>query len=282
MKGRPWTKVLVLMAAASAFLHPAQLRAGLSVHGGLTHEHLAQPGAEYEGVVTLVNTGETRQDVVVYQTDYTFGCDGAYYYDDVGGNPRSNGPWISFGPRLLTLAPGSETNIGYAVSVPADQDLAGTYWSILMVETAQPGGKTAGRTGADPHIFGINQIVRYGVQIVTHIGDTGLRDLEFLDERLVRTDGRCALEVDMGNSGERWLRPLVWAEIYDDNGDFVGRFEGGRHRMYPDTSVRCAVDLTEIPGGEYTAVVIADCDDDYVFGASYHLIFEHENGLTVR
>jgi hypothetical protein len=124
--------------------------------------------------------------------------------------------------------------------------------------------------------LGINQVFRYGIQIVTHIGDTGQRKLQFLDTKLLREGDTRILEVDLENTGERWLRPALWTEIYDTTGTYVGKFEAGTLRIYPGTSVRYKVDLTKVQKGNYKAVVIADCGADDVFGATYSLSVENE------
>jgi hypothetical protein len=274
--------VFVLLAALVCLLYPAALLSGISLRGGLTHERVVWPGETYRGAVTVVNSGDKEQDVLVYQTDYRFTCDGAYHYDQAGTNERSNASWMDFSPRLFTVPAGGQVDIGYILTVPNDRSLTGTYWSMLMVEATGSDSAAAAAAGADNISLGIHQVVRYGLQMVSHVGNTGLRELDFLDGRLERAGARRLLEVDLENTGERWLRPVVWAELYEENGNFIGRFDGGKRRIYPGTSVRYSLDLTEVPGGEYRAVVIADCDDDHVFGATYRLIFEHEDGFTVR
>jgi len=230
----------------------------------------------------VINTGHEEQEIEIYQTDYTFTCDGEYYYDEPGRNPRSNALWVDFSPRTVKVPPGGTVDVGYTVTVPEDESLTGTYWSILMVEVAPGRSSQVTADGSDNVKLGINQVVRYGVQLVSHISDTGERKLDFLHTRILRAGPNRILEVDLENIGERWLRPLVWAELYDENGEFVGRFEAGKLRIYPGTSVRYKVDLTDVPGGQYRAVVVADCGADDVFGATYLVILEHEDHFTVH
>jgi hypothetical protein len=274
--------VLALVAVCSWWLLPCALQAGVSLKGGLTHERIVRPGETYEGVVAVINTGHEEQEIEVYQTDYRFTCDGDYYYDEPGTSSRSNASWVEFSPRALIVPPGGTVDVGYMITVPADSNLAGTYWSILMVEVG--GGRASpASSGQGENIeLGINQIVRYGVQIVNHVGDTGERRLDFLDTRIIKAGRERVLEVDLENIGERWLRPLVWAELYDADGEFAGRFDGGTLRIFPGTSVRYEVDLSGVSGGEYKAVVVADCGADDVFGATYIVIFEHEDQFTVH
>ena len=275
---RPRTRgiLLAVCLAASIGVAAGAAAAAVSVSGKLTHEKQAAPGEAYESVIYLGNTGEEAEQVKVYQTDYLFSCDGTYNYETPGKNPRSNAGWTTFGPARVTIPPHGTSIINYSVKVPDDPGLAGTYWSIIMVEVlSKQSPEIAG--GHDGQVkLGIDQVFRYGVQIVTHIEDTGQRKLKFLDTRLLREDGARVLEVDLENTGERWLRPVLWAELYDTSGTFVGKFDAGTLRIYPGTSVRYKVDLTQVAGGDYKAVVIADCGADDVFGATYSLSVENE------
>jgi hypothetical protein len=263
-------------------LLPGSLSAGISLGGGLTHEMVVSRGEDYTGAITIMNTGDEEEEVKIYQTDYSFTCDGSYYYGDPGNSPRSNSAWIDFSPRLVRVPPEGTVDVSYTISVPDDPGLIGTYWSILMVEVV---GNTPDRQVRDRSrkvTLGINQVVRYGVQIVNHVGDTGERRLDFVETRVLREEDGRVLEVDLENVGERWLRPLVWTELYDHIGNFMGRFETGRLRIYPGSSARYRIDVSQIPGGEYKAVVVADCGGDDVFGATYSVIFEHEDQFTVH
>jgi len=268
---------LAACLAASIGLTAFMAAASVSVSGKLTHEREAEIGETYGSMIQISNTGSDAEHVKVYQTDYFFSSDGKSFYDDPGKNSRSNAPWITFGPSGLTVPPGGSSIINYSVKVPTDQNLAGTYWSIIMVEVVSKGSpEIVGAHGGQVRL-GINQVFRYGVQIVTHIKDTGQLKLKFLDTRLLREGGARVLEVDLENIGERWLRPALWTEIYDTTGTLVGKFDAGTLRIYPGTSARYRVDLTKVEPGYYKAVVIADCGADDVFGQTYSLSVENEN-----
>jgi hypothetical protein len=274
--GRVAPLVLAAVLAASVDLVPSAATASISVRGKLTHEKQATPGEAYESGIYISNTGDEAEQVTVYPTDYLFSCDGEYFYDKLGSNPRSNGEWIEFGPTRLTIPPRGDAVISYKVRVPDDPRLIGTYWSILMVEVVSKGAPEQAQEHDGRVKMGINQIFRYGVQIVTHIEDTGQRKIRFLDSRLLRDGDARILRVDLENTGERWLRPSLWAELYDTTGVFVGKFDAGALRVYPGTSVRFKVDLSQLEKGSYKAVIIADCGEDDVFGATYSLSVKDE------
>lgn len=248
--------------------------AGVSVTSGLTYEKEAQQGGTYRGVIQLRNNGDVPQEVKIYQTDYLFFCDGSNIYGEPGKDPRSNADWITFSPRRLTIPPKGTANVDYIVQVPDDKALVGTYWSMLMVEGISSSSPEASRREKDKITVGISQVIRYGVQMRTQIGDTGTRKLKFLKTRLLKEDKGRILQLDIENIGERLLRPALWAELYDEKGRSVGKFEGGKLGVYPSTSVRFRIDLSRAPKGTYKAMVVADCGDDDLFGATYTFKFE--------
>jgi hypothetical protein len=118
--------------------------------------------------------------------------------------------------------------------------------------------------------MGIEQRLRYGLQVATHIAGTGTRSFKFLDARLVKEDTtRKTLEVDIENTGELGARPDVYAEAFDTGGASRGRFPGAPFRMYPGTSVRQRIDLTSLPPGEYRILVVLDAGGEDALAAEY-------------
>ena len=78
--------------------------------------------------------------------------------------------------------------------------------------------------------------------------------------------------MDLENTGERLLRTSLWVDLYDPKGSFVGKFDGGKHGLYPGTSVRFTADLVGVASATYKALIVADCGGDDVFGANVSLV----------
>jgi hypothetical protein len=246
---------------------------GVAVLGGLSQEKTANPGDVYENTIHLKNDSETSCEVRIYQTDYAFLANGETSYDDPGTSPRSNADWLSISPRWVSVPGMSAVSVHYRVQVPDDADLQGTYWSVVMVEPTETMTQVVSDESGNRHV-GIQTLVRYGVQIVTNIGDTGARDVLFRDTRLVKRDGQNLLEIDLENTGETWLLPLFSLELYDEKGTNSYHFDGQQQRVFPGCSVRHRIDLTGIPNGKYRALAIVDNRDEYVFGAQYDIWIE--------
>lgn len=265
---------IILTGLLLCLAMPPASPAGVSVTSGLTYEKEAGPGAAYQGTLQLKNPGTSPQEVKVYQTDYLFYADGRNLYGDPGTNPRSNAGWITFAPRRLVIPPGGTAQVDYAVAVPADDALAGTYWSLLMVEAIPADSPESVTQQKGKVTFGIRQVMRYAAQMVTHVGTAGERKLRFAGTRLVKENGKRILQVDLENTGRQWLKPALWVEFYNEAGRSIGKYNGGKARIYPDTSARFKVDLSAVPQGQYKALVVADCGGDALFGATHTFRFK--------
>ncbi len=261
-------RLFLLTLVALAMTTSAQ--AGIVVIGNLARTSTIKPGDAFEGVILLKNTGKTSADVRVFQTDYLSYADGTNDYGEPGKAPRSNAAWITVTPSRVKLAAGETQPVRYKGRAPVDPKLRGTFWSMIMVEpeTAPPitpDGK------ADQVAVGLQTTIRFAVQIVAEVGQSGTRSLKVQDKRIVHGEGKRALLLDIANDGERLLVPLMTVELFDQQGASIGRFDAGRARIYPACAVRARVDLTDVPNGKYVAMVLLDSGDAQVMGAQYDL-----------
>jgi hypothetical protein len=245
--------------------------AGIVIMGRLTHERTVQPGDKINGEIVIHNSGEKLEEIKIYQTDYLFSHDGTSQYGEPGFLSRSNAGWITFAPKRLTVPPRENVTVNFEVHVPESDTLIGTYWSILMVEGIP---RSSLESTMPDRTVGISSILRYGIQVVNHIGETGIRDMRFIGAEIVQDDTSRIFQVDMENTGERWLRPKVWAEIYRKDGAYMGKYEGNQFRIFPGTSVRHRINLSGLTEGTYKAMVVADGGNDDLFGIPYTLNIE--------
>ena len=244
------------------------VKAQVIVIGELTQEKDVSPGDSYNGTIMLQNVGPDSGEVKVYQQDYLFSFNGTSQYLKPGTVQRSNSAWVTFSPKQISVPPKQRSIVNYTVNVPSVDTLRGTYWSMLIVEPVSEIGP------APEKGIAVHTVVRYGIQVITNIGDTGSRKLRFLHTKLLKEKGKRFLQVDIENTGERILRPKLLVELYDGTGNKIGTYEAEAHRTYPGTSIRQRVDLSKVPTGTYKALVIADCGGDDLFGAQYTLKIE--------
>lgn len=250
---------------------PLSVFADIGIVNGLTHEKMARAGEAYETIIFIKNFGDKQERIKVYQNDFYFYADGRQFYSDPGELDRSNASWITYYPRAIVISAGETIELKCEVQVPDREDLVGTYWSMIMVEPVPEDAVELSANQNEQVRFGIQQVLRYGIQMITHIGDSGTREIKFLSTEFLKEDTKKILQVDVENIGQRWLRPVLYVEMFAENGDFAGKFVGGKWRIYPGTSVRYRVDLTQLPEGTYKAMIIVDNLDENVFGAEYSL-----------
>lgn len=261
-------RLTLVALLVSALVHPARSDAQIAVVGSTVEEHTAAPGQSYEGTILIRNLTTQPQPVKVYQTDYRFFADGTSHFDAAATTPRSNASWIKPSASTIIIPPSSEMTLGYTITVPAIDTLRGTYWSALMIE----GAPTAPPATANKQV-GLGAIVRYAVQLATHLPATGSRKVAFANQTLADSSGHRVVELEVENIGDRGYRPSIWVELYDSNGTLRGRREQQRGLLYPGTSLKQRFVFDTLPAGSYKAVIFADTGDDAVFAAQYKLEF---------
>ncbi|HOC29814.1 MAG TPA: hypothetical protein PKH40_09045 [Treponemataceae bacterium] len=250
------------------------LSAAVTVRGGLTYEHTLAPGQTAEGVFELFNTDAEAQEVKLYQTDYFFYADGRVLYSDPGLLERSNARWISLTPPTVVIPPRESVKVRYTVQMPQDNTLEGSYWSMIMVEGVAHDSPESTQGGEGMIGLGVRQVFRYGIQVITNVGNTGAPKIRFASSRLVKGENARDLVLDLENTGTRWIRAAVTAELYDSSGSSVGKFEADPLRLYPGTSGRFKIDLSSVPNRTYKAFILVDGGGSELFGANITLVIE--------
>jgi hypothetical protein len=244
--------------------------AKISLMGPMTHEYDVKSGSVYEDELVVRNSGTEEMIIKLEIRDYFFSSDGTSNYMDPGSLDRSNASWIKLEKTRVSIAPDTSAKIKFSVTVPNDENLSGTYWSIVMIE---PQSEIKVGEGDQKAVnLTLHETIRYGVQIVTTVGASGRKQLEFTKTSLnSNEDSTLALYVDLQNVGDRWLRPDVWVDLFKEDGTFVARFKGANKRLFPGTSIREILALGSMKPGKYMALVVADDGEDYVVGAQYTL-----------
>ncbi|NNF59190.1 MAG: hypothetical protein HKN04_13225 [Rhodothermaceae bacterium] len=265
------TRSLSLLSFA-LLLVSASAQAQVYVTTPLSLDREAARGSTYEGLVSIANSTDTEQEVRLYLTDYRFNAEGANWYDEPGTSERSNAGWIAFGASQVTIPPEGALDVPFLVTVPEDDTLDGTFWSMLMVEGIPRESAESILGGDSDHQFAVERRIRYGVQVATHIVQTGVTDLAIPSAQLAGApDGARELQVDVENIGTRLGDTRVYLDLFDAAGESVGRFEGSAARIYPGTSFRHRVPLEGVAPGVYEALLVIETEGDEAFGAQYTL-----------
>jgi hypothetical protein len=254
------TVALLASAGSSAF-------ASVAPDGEATQLRVSNPGEMYRGTIAVRNQGTSVATVKLYQTDYAFSADGRNSFGAPGSSSRSNAGWLRLGQEQVVIAPGAVANVDYEVRIPEGVPLVGTYWSCVMIQEVE-GAEATGERNAGVRL---HQTIRHAVQVITEIGETGRSEVAFRNARLSTESGKRLLDVDLENTGERWLRADVWLELHDATGRTLGRFAAAKRRVFPGTSVRNRIELTAAPPGKYLALLVADGGRNDLFGTQIEL-----------
>jgi hypothetical protein len=239
-------------------------RAQVSVLSSTVEEREVALGQTYTGRIVIANTSAVPQAVRLYQTDYSFKADGTSTFGDPRTMPRSNAAWITPQANFVTVPPNSELTVPYAIKVPQDDSLSGTYWSAIMVEGAEaPPPPTTGRAGQAQ--VGIGSVIRYAVQVATNVGKTGAGAVKFENPQAIKLpNGDAALDIDVISSGTRGVRPVMSVELYDASGALKGKAKQVRGLLYPGTSLQQHFEFGSVPPGTYKAIIFADIGTEKV------------------
>lgn len=269
-----WPVVLVLIVV----LVTVQSASGqITVTGALIVERAAAPGETYQGAITIRNTSNTVQTATLSLADYRFDASGSTSFDAPGSRPRSNTPWITLSQQAVSVPPQGTQVVGYTVTIPAASSSdgiyllgapvgappsAGTYWSVVLVE-----GEDRSAATVDPKTFTIKPKIRFAVQLVTHLGQSGECKLVFGNPRI--TPG--TMVVDVIGQGTRACRPNLKLEVYNSEGVLQHTATLRGSYLYPETSTRQIFALTPLTPGAYSFLVLADVGADKLQGARFQV-----------
>ena len=255
------TMILLWLTSLNSF-------AGFEVVGNLSYKYIAQKGEKYSTVIKVHNTGSKDQEVKIYLRDYLFNYEGTTFYNEPGTNNRSNAPWIQFSAQTLLLKSNETQNLQIEITVPKGDNITGTYWSMLMLEGLVPSDQNAQVQ------LKLNTAIRYAIQMVTHIGKSGIGQLEFQRPGVVKEGNKQFFDFIMVNTGERSISPEVSMELFDAaTGESVKVLKIPKQGMYPTTSTKWRFPLEGLPKGRtYKAVIVADGSGEDVFGLEYTIV----------
>lgn len=239
---------------------------GVAILNGLTHTHQVQAGGQLTEKITVKNDGRKEARIVIYKQDLVFPCGGAAsLYTESGSHTRSFNTWIKTNVEEKLLAPGEEYNIYYTIQIPSGPDNAGSYWTLLMVEGADP------LREENSNGMVVNSKVRYGVQIIADVGAYQSPQLNFLDAKILSTPAKTKyLSARIQNAGTFSASVKVNLEIYNAAGQKIKTLEAITRRIYPDNCNQFEIDLGDLPPGKYESILVADNGKD-LFGTNVSL-----------
>ena len=237
----------------------------IKILSGLTFEEMVVPGESLKGEILVYNSSDEENMIKTKMVDYFFYADGRNEYKEIGENKRSNANWIDITPKQFKIPPKAKAKINFEIKIPENDDLMGSYWSMLLIEPQ----KTIQKTEAQNEV-GLDVVFRYGYQFITSLKDSDA-DIKILQKKICREDGKTYLVVDVENIGDVKITPKLWMDVFDDDGQQMGHFEQDAVRIFPTCSSRYHLDISNLKQGNYQALVVFDDDDHFAFGSEYQL-----------
>ncbi|MDM8161838.1 hypothetical protein QUH73_18625 [Labilibaculum sp. K2S] len=261
-------KIVLFFCLISSLFTGGNLRANVCVLNGLSHIYDIQNKEIYTGVIELKNTGTKLQRLNAFTTDYTYNAKGESFYEQ-GNNERSNITWLELGANHVEIEPGDTYYLTFRISTPDEIRLPGSFWSVVMIEPVEDIDINSIDRNAG---VGVRSMVRYAVQVICNNLKNAKSSLLFERAKLKKGNERL-LYVDLINNGELYHKTLIKIEFYDPkSGELLLEKESAKQSIHPNNSRRFYVDISDIPSGKYTSVILAKCDDENVFGVNADFI----------
>lgn len=244
----------------------------VTVLGSLDREWQVMPGERHHGQIEVHNPGAQALRVRAYLKDFDPQPDGLGFQPPPA-HDRSNAAWITLTPEQQVIEAGARAVVNFTIDVPSALAQDGSWWSVIMIEantehtevaqTQQPGHDPAQIT------MGIRHVLRTAVRVVTTSG--GQPSLAFVERSLTTNDAHQSIALMLGNDGNRSLHLVLHADLFDAQGQSIGRImpQQSVTRLLPGAELTRHLPLPDLPGGDYQAVVIADHRGEHLFGARY-------------
>jgi hypothetical protein len=235
------------------FLSFQASNAGVVILNGLTHVHQSASGQLITGVIRMKNTDETEQRVIIYFNDLFQECGKGTVLTADMTHKNSIKNWLTTNVNEHVFKANEEYELIYTINVPDDVEIDGSFWGILMVEVEKP-------IKEDELEYGVKleSKIRYGIQIIADINERTPSDLEFYDIKIEEPDGNKLINVVLKNLGTFYEEPTLVLEVFNDKGEQQKKEEVKFKKVYPNSCKSFTLDISNLPKGAYTAVLIAD------------------------
>ncbi|HKJ07338.1 MAG TPA: hypothetical protein VJ970_07735, partial [Flavobacteriaceae bacterium] len=166
--------------------------------------------------------------------------------------------WLSTEVEEYVLKPKEEYELIYNIKVPEDADLKGSFWGVLMIEIEKPI-----KEDDLEYSVKLQSKVRYGIQIIADVNEKTTCELDFNNIQILKTDELAnAIEIEVKNLGNFFVQPTVVLDLFNEEGVKQKKIEVKFKKIYPNQCKLFTLDISKIPKGKYTGVIVADYGED--------------------
>ena len=245
--------------------------ASVMILNGLTHVHTGIGGNTISGIIKMRNEGKKGSRVVIYQQDLALSCDSPLDYKDLdaSSDSRSLGKWLKTNVDEKTLEPNEDYEVSYTINVPLNVKEDGTYWTIIMIEVAEP-LREKSSTGVN-----IDSKVRYAIQIITDVGLIKSPKLTFekVEFKNTKPSEPKIIQIKLKNDGAFLARTNLNIEIFNSVGEKIKVIKGVLKKVYPGYCNDFEIELIDLPKGKFEGILVADNGKD-LFGENLTIEIE--------
>ncbi|MCH9630108.1 MAG: hypothetical protein S4CHLAM37_01010 [Chlamydiia bacterium] len=260
-----YNKFLFLLTLVICIGVPKEALSRICVTSKLTLEKEVELGEEYIEQISVSNPTDEVHEVRLFLQDYLFNCEGENFFNEPGSHDRSNAGWVEVATTNLIVGAHSSVTVDLKIKVPKKESLEGVYWSMVFVEPIFRPKKS----DLDKKKVQLQTIMRYGIQVISNIKNTGVYDFKIENKDVILQEDQRLLKFDVYNTGTLSISPDYWVEVFSTEGKTKGVFRGSRTRVYPYTSSRFLIDVTDLKPGDYNSLIIFDDKNSDYYGTRY-------------
>lgn len=241
----------------------------IMITNGLTHVHTGVAGSVITGKIHVRNDGKKDIRLLIYKQDIVLSCDSSYSYKEIGTNPRSSGNWLKTNVDEKLMLAGEEYDITYVIEVPKNITANGSYYNVIMVESAEPLSEQVQKSGIT-----IGSKIRFSIQMITDVGGNIPPPLEFANVSIQKRENMTSfVKVKLKNEGDYTLKAELNLEIFNPDGEKIKKLAFPIKRLYPGKCSDFELELKDLPKGKYEGVLIANNGKD-LFGSNLSIEIE--------
>lgn len=234
----------------------------LVVRSDLVCQMQVTPACSKTGKIDLFNDADTPVAVRLQTADYSFNANGETFFQEPETSPRSNASWIEISQDYIVIPAKGQADVFYTVHVPDDDQLIGSYWSVILIE---PDTVDTKRLKDKDSEFQLHIKVRYANLVVCNL-PKGTPSVAILDTKLVEQDAQRYFFIDVANNGTLYLNPTLTLKLYDSQGRLQLDSTTTPEKIVPSSSKRFSVDVSKLKEQNYQGFLLLDNGDETVFG----------------
>lgn len=238
---------------------------------------VAGAGAEHNGIVDIVNTGEENVTVSVSACDFLFDEQGGFVELEPGTlGAQSLADSLVFAPADVEIAPGDHAQVRYSFVVP-DGNADASRWAALLI-TPNPVDQEM-MSEEDQYItLRTELVVRFAFSILQQPPETAAPMAHCSGMTAVgegTADEPClVIEASIANDCAAILPCSAYFEVYDGTGAVIDRWEFPSDRILLPLASRTfehRFEDLDLAPGTYMALAVFDYGGDALTAGQYRM-----------